>query len=219
MPLKVVDLQYGYHGKSLFKKVNLSFDKRGCYSLVGPSGSGKTTLLKCIAQIIEDYQGEVYFNELNLAKTPAKLRVQNMGYVAQQYHLFNHMNVLQNCIHPQMIVLGKSRAFAQAQAISCLESLDVLEHKDKYPSQLSGGQQQRVAMARALCMGSKFLCLDEPTAALDPVSKEKLKQVLLKLKASNHTILMSTHDIPFAQEISDEVIELNTMVSQKQPRP
>lgn len=212
MPLKVSNLEYGFkEGEPLFKNINFKLDKTGCYSLVGPSGSGKTTLLKCIAQVIEDYQGKVEYNELNLAKTPATTRVQNLGFVAQQYHLFNHMSVLDNCIHPQMHVLKKSKEQATQTALQCLESLDVSMLKDKYPNQLSGGQQQRVAMARALCMGSKFLCLDEPTAALDPISKGKLKDVLLKLKAMNHTILMSTHDIEFANEISDEVISLNSL--------
>lgn len=180
--------------KPVLNDIDFSIDPGQITVFLGLSGSGKTTLLKCMAGIYELCNGAINYNGMK-----------SVGYVSQQYQLFPHMTVYKNCTHPQRKVLGRDKIKAEETAGHFLSQFELLHLKDRYPSELSGGQQQRVAIARALGMGSQVLLLDEPTSALDPKSTEKLKSLLIQLKNKGYTIIITTHDMSFAESVMDHV--------------
>lgn len=197
-------------GKSIFFKypnaknntlANASFviPKGKITLFLGKSGSGKTTLLKCIGNIYSDYQGDISFNTKSIRQLPSNERVKSIGFVDQQYNLFPHFSVLENCMHPQVHVLNTSLIDARHLATNMLAHLGIENLASKKPNDLSGGQMQRVAIARALCMNTKVLLLDEPTSALDPESSSQLAELLETLLQDGITVIISTHDMPFAQ--------------------
>jgi len=191
---KVEQLSLSYQGtqKAALKNVSMRVRRGRVTLLLGPSGSGKTSLLRCIAGLERGYEGRI-----NIEDT--------LGYVAQQFHLFPHMTVLRNCMHPQMHVLNRKSQQAKETAAHLLEILDVGDFSARYPEELSGGQQQKVAIARALAMGAKILLLDEPTSALDPSSVGQLHNVLKRLLKEGISIVLSTHDMRFAELILDRI--------------
>lgn len=170
---------------------------------LGRSGSGKTTLLKCIAQLQSGYSGELCFEGAPISSLSAVERARSIGFVAQQLNLFAHFTVLDNCMHPQVHVLGLAHDEAKKKAMQMLEHLEVAHLASRKPRELSGGQAQRVAIARALCMSPKLILLDEPSSALDPESTLALVALLKTLLADGITIALSTHDMPFAKQILD----------------
>lgn len=183
------------------KEVNLSVNQGGLLVLLGKSGSGKSTLLRSLAGLQSLTEGKVMMEGKDVAELSATERAQNIAFVAQDYHLFPHMTVIENCTHPQEKVLGVDAKEAQLCAEGLLEQLQIQSLAQRYPHQLSGGQKQRVAIARSLAMGSKVLLLDEPTAALDPHSTEVLAKLLKKLSQEGFTIILSTHDMDFTAEV------------------
>ncbi len=197
MLIKGKKLTYTYKKAKAPTLKDISFEiKRGeTVFFLGRSGSGKTTLLKCLVGILPDFHG--------LLESPSGSF--NRGFVSQQYHLFPHMTVLQNCIHPQVHVLQRSKKEARLKAEQLLDSLGIVNLRDKYPSSLSGGQQQRVAIARSLCMDSELLFLDEPTSALDPTTTNQLKDLLCELKERGITLVISTHDMDFVKRMMEKV--------------
>lgn len=170
---------------------------------LGQSGSGKTSLLKCLANIITNYSGSLEYEQEAIIKMKRQDRVLAIGYVAQHLNLFPLMSTLENCINPQVHVLGKSYAEAKDQALLMLQLLGIANLAEQKPASLSGGQAQRVAIARALCMESKVLLLDEPTSALDPESTSKLRSILKLLLSKGMSICISTHDMNFANSLFD----------------
>jgi ABC-type polar amino acid transport system ATPase subunit len=172
---------------------------------IGKSGAGKTTLLRTLAGIITPTTGSVTINATPLNAYNAQQRAQNIGFVFQQFNLFMHMTVLQNCIDP-LIIQGISKTDAIDRAMHVLTQLDIAEKANIYPEKLSGGQQQRVAIARALCLQPSVLLLDEPTASLDPENSLQLAYILRDLASKGLTIAVSTQDIFFAKSICDRVV-------------
>jgi len=176
-------------------------------SFIGPSGAGKTTLLKAIAGLLRPSEGIITINGNNITQLKASERAHAMGYVFQQFNLFPHLSVLENCVDP-LLVYGISKEQAYERAHHMLRQLDMEAHIHKYPSELSGGQQQRTAIARALCLEPQVLLLDEPTASLDPANIHILVKIIHALKEQGLTIALSSQDTLFIGLIIDHVYYL-----------
>lgn len=189
--------------KPILKNICFELRKGRITSFIGQSGAGKTTLLKCIANLNSHYEGCIAIDGKDLKGLPSIERASSVGFVHQQFHLFPHLTVLQNCTYALKKVLGLQDEEASLRSLEILESLGMKEHASAYPNFLSGGQQQRAAIARALALRPKVLLFDEPTSALDPNSKQGLLAVLQNLKEMGITIALSTHDMPFIRQIMD----------------
>lgn len=200
---KNVSLQIG--DKTILNNVSCEVAKQRITAFIGHSGAGKTSLLKCIANLNVAYEGTITHDGTPITGLTAQQRVHAIGFVFQQFNLFPHMTVLQNCMHPMIAVLGIDSEKAQAKALLTLKSLGMDFYKDSYPSKLSGGQQQRVAIARALCLDPKVLLFDEPTSALDPQSTKTLQVLLKDLIKTGVTIALSSHDMAFVLGVMDKV--------------
>ncbi|MDT8843560.1 amino acid ABC transporter ATP-binding protein [Paraburkholderia fungorum] len=176
--------------------------------ICGPSGCGKSTLIRCINGL-ESYQGgRVMAAGYHVCDSPKELQPirRNVGMVFQQFNLFNHLTVVENCSLALRKVLGKAKSDAREIAIEQLGKVQLTSHAEKYPHQLSGGQQQRVAIARALCMSPQIMLFDEPTSALDPEMVGEVLEVMVGLAERGMTMLCVTHEMGFAREVADRVI-------------
>jgi polar amino acid transport system ATP-binding protein len=197
-----------YGGFKALTDINLSVRAGERIVLCGPSGSGKSTLIRCINHL-ENYQrGRVLVDGIHLgddAKTIHAVR-REVGMVFQQFNLFPHMTVMQNCTLAPMRARRVTRNEAEATARRLLERVQILDQADKYPAQLSGGQQQRVAIARALCMEPKVMLFDEPTSALDPEMVKEVLDTMIGLAEDGMTMICVTHEMGFARRVADRVI-------------
>ncbi len=171
--------------------------------LLGKSGSGKTTILRCIAQIEQEYTGEITFDNLPLCTLSPQERCQILGFVFQAYGLFPHMTVFNNCAQPLANLNILKRVERNERIERLLKIFEIDSLAGAYPHELSGGQQQRVAIARALALNPSFLLLDEPTSALDPENTAILIRLLLSLKEEGNGIVISTQDMIFADQLLD----------------
>jgi len=208
-----------YFGKlHVLKGVSLEVNKGEIISIIGPSGSGKSTLLRCMNQLEKIDQGIVEIEgivveasgamEAKIAATPQEVRAtyRKMGMVFQSFNLFPHMTALGNVIEAPMLVNKVAKDDAVKNAEKQLAKVGLLEKKDAFPSKLSGGQKQRVAIARALAMNPDIMLFDEPTSALDPELIGEVLSVIKNLAQEHMTMLIVTHEMGFAKEISDRVI-------------
>jgi polar amino acid transport system ATP-binding protein len=197
-----------YGGFKALTDINLSVCAGERIVLCGPSGSGKSTLIRCINHL-ENYQkGRVLVDGIHLgddAKTIHAVR-REVGMVFQQFNLFPHITVMQNCTLAPMRTHRATRNEAEATARRLLERVQILDQADKYPAQLSGGQQQRVAIARALCMEPKVMLFDEPTSALDPEMVKEVLDTMIGLAEDGMTMICATHEMGFARRVADRVI-------------
>jgi polar amino acid transport system ATP-binding protein len=176
--------------------------------LCGPSGSGKSTLIRCINSLEPHQKGEIRVDGILLgpnAKAIDAIR-REVGMVFQQFNLFPHLTVLENCMLAPMRALGLAKAEAETRARALLERVKIAEQAAKYPAQLSGGQQQRVAIARALCMQPKVMLFDEPTSALDPEMVKEVLDTMIGLAEDGMTMICVTHEMGFARQVADRVI-------------
>jgi polar amino acid transport system ATP-binding protein len=176
--------------------------------LCGPSGSGKSTLIRCINHLERYEKGRILVDGIHLddrAKTIDAVR-RDVGMVFQQFNLFPHLTVLQNCTLAPMRSRRLARREAESIARRLLDRVRVLDQADKYPAQLSGGQQQRVAIARALCMEPKVMLFDEPTSALDPELVKEVLDTMIDLAKEGITMICVTHEMGFARQVADRVI-------------
>lgn len=189
----------------ILKEVSFELRKGRITTFMGQSGAGKTTLLKCIANLHSYYEGIITCDGKDIKKFNSVERVSTLGFVLQQFHLFPHLSVLQNCTYALVKAMGMKEIEAEKRAIEILDVLNMPSLIHSFPSQLSGGQQQRAAIARALVLQPKILLLDEPTSALDPDSKKSLESLLLDLNARGITLAVSSHDMPFIRKIMDYV--------------
>jgi polar amino acid transport system ATP-binding protein len=188
--------------------INLNVLRRERIVLCGPSGSGKSTLIRCINQIEHHDKGRIIFDGVEVGPHTRgldKVR-RDIGMVFQQFNLFPHLTVLENCTLAPMKVGGMGRAEAEALARRQLEQVRIPEQANKYPAQLSGGQQQRVAIARALCMQPKVMLFDEPTSALDPEMVKEVLETMIGLAEQDMTMLCVTHEMSFARSVAHRVI-------------
>ncbi|AGF75528.1 amino acid ABC transporter, ATP-binding protein [Bartonella vinsonii subsp. berkhoffii str. Tweed] len=179
--------------------------------ICGPSGSGKSTLIRCINQLEKAQKGSICVHNIDIHAAPLyqqKNVLRKIGMVFQNFNLFPHMSVMQNCILAPMTVQGLSKKQAKERAIRYLTDVGIEKHCNKYPLQLSGGQQQRVAIARALCMEPEVMLFDEPTSALDPESVGEVLEVMVQLANTGMTMLCVTHEMGFAREVSERILFL-----------
>ncbi|MCD1262256.1 glutamine ABC transporter ATP-binding protein [Shinella sumterensis] len=204
--LEKVEKWYGaFHA---LKDINLTVRKGEKIVLCGPSGSGKSTLIRCInvLETIESGQITVAGRVLDGSGKAVDAIRREVGMVFQNFNLFPHMTVLQNCALAPMRVRGMGRAEAETLARKYLERVRILDQADKYPAQLSGGQQQRVAIARALCLEPKIMLFDEPTSALDPEMVKEVLDTMISLARDGMTMICVTHEMGFARQVADRVI-------------
>lgn len=189
--------------------------------VVGPSGSGKSTLIRCINRLEAHDQGRIVVDGIELSDDLKRIDEvrREVGMVFQQFNLFPHMTVLENCTLAPIWVRGMPEHEAEALAMSFLERVRIPEQAGKYPGQLSGGQQQRVAIARALCMNPKIMLFDEPTSALDPEMIKEVLDVMVDLADGGMTMICVTHEMGFARRVADRVIFMDEgeIIEMKEP--
>jgi polar amino acid transport system ATP-binding protein len=198
-----------WYGKfKVLSDIDLSVQPGERIVVCGPSGSGKSTLIRCINRLETVQKGRIVVDGIDL--TAAKRNVdavrREVGMVFQQFNLFPHLTILQNCTLAPMRTRGLSKEEAEAVAMKYLTRVRIPEQANKYPSQLSGGQQQRVAIARALCMSPKIMLFDEPTSALDPEMVKEVLDTMISLAEEGMTMLCVTHEMGFARSVADRVI-------------
>ena len=206
----------------VLKGIDLQAEAGEVISIIGSSGSGKSTFLRCINMLENPTEGEIQISgeQIKLkrnkigdleADDPKQLESvrQRLGFVFQNFNLWPHMTVLENIIEGPVLVLKKSRAEAIAYAEALMERVGLTDKRDVYPSMLSGGQQQRVSIARALAMDPEVMLFDEPTSALDPELVGEVLKVMRDLAAEGRTMLIVTHEMKFAREVSNKVMFLH----------
>lgn len=206
--IEIKNLHKNFGKLEVLKGVNLDIYKGEVISIIGSSGSGKSTLLRCINLLEYPTSGNIYFNNLDIVdrKTNIDQIREKIGMVFQSFNLFENMNVLDNCTIAQIKVLKKDKAEAESVAKNYLEQVGLNNFILADTRQLSGGQKQRVAIARALCMNPDVLLFDEPTSALDPEMVGEVLDVIKNLKSLGMTLIIVTHEMAFAKEISDRVV-------------
>ena len=220
--VKFSDVTKQYGELVVLDKLNLEIKKNEMVSIIGPSGSGKTTVLRVLMTLEKINQGIIHLDGEPLTHMMEKEKLifanekylrerrSKIGMVFQQFNLFPHMTALQNCIEAPIEVLGMKKEEAEERALDLLDLVGLSDKKDEHPSRLSGGQQQRVAIARALAMRPKVMLLDEITSALDPEVVGEVLNVIRSLnKEHDLTMIMDTHQMGFAREISDRVCFFN----------
>jgi len=192
----------------VLKDISLDVAEGERIVIAGPSGSGKSTLIRCINRLEAHDQGLVAVNGIELTENLKRIDEvrREVGMVFQDFNLFPHMSVLENCTLALVHVRGMAPKEARDIAMSYLERVRIPEQAEKFPGQLSGGQQQRVAIARSLCMSPKIMLFDEPTSALDPEMIREVLDVMVDLAGSGMTMLCVTHEMGFAREVADKVI-------------
>jgi len=200
-----LSLKYKNSPNPALDQVSFTIEEGRISQFLGKSGSGKTTLLKCITNLINNFEGRLSYKNQTIKTMRPEQRASSIGFVAQSFDLFPHMNVLDNCTHPQIHVLGRSKTHAESIANERLRHLGLSDFITRFPRELSGGQKQRVSIARALCMNSRLLLLDEPTSALDPESSKMLVDILKKLNQEGVSIALSTHDMSFSKNLLDRI--------------
>ncbi len=229
--IQIKDLHKAYGSLEVLKGVGLTAPRGHVISLIGSSGSGKSTLLRCCNLLEDSQQGEILFKGEPVrwkgtghGRRPADpkqvLRIRtNLSMVFQQFNLWAHMTILQNVMEAPLTVLGRDRAQVEKVARQHLDKVGIGEKCDVYPAQLSGGQQQRAAIARALCMEPEALLFDEPTSALDPELEQEVIKVIKDLAAEGRTMLIVTHDMKLAADVSDHVVFLHAGLIEEQGPP
>ena len=211
--LKIENLNKSYGDKVVLKTVSLEMKEHDIVCLMGKSGMGKTTLLRCLNQLETRDSGTITLNDLVLdsSTTRNKEFQKQVGMVFQNYNLFPHLSVLENCINAPIYHKLMTRQEAIKKAEQLLEEMELLEEKNSHPLNLSGGQRQRVAIVRACMLDPKILCFDEPTSALDSESTDKVVEMIKKLSEKEIGILIVTHDEPFVSKLGAKVIYLEQM--------
>ena len=206
--IKIKNMNKWFGDFQVLKDINLEVEKNKKIVVCGPSGSGKSTLIRCINRLEEHQKGsiEVDGTELNEnTKNIEQIRAE-VGMVFQQFNLFPHLSILDNCTLAPIWVRKMPKKKAQELAMQELEKVQISDQAQKFPGQLSGGQQQRCAIARALCMEPKIMLFDEPTSALDPEMIKEVLDAMVNLAKGGMTMIVVTHEMGFAKEVADEVI-------------
>ena len=219
--ISVNDLRKSFNGLEVLKGINTEIQKGDVVCVIGPSGSGKSTFLRCLNMLEKPSGGKVIFDGEDLAAPKANLNLhrQKMGMVFQQFNLFPHMTVLENLTCAPMMLKNVSKADAEAKAMDLLERVGLADRADTYPNKLSGGQKQRVAIVRALCMDPEVMLFDEPTSALDPEMVGEVLDVMKTLAKKGMTMIVVTHEMGFAKEVSNRVMFMDEGIIMEENSP
>ncbi len=211
MILQVNHLRKSFGTHEVLRDIDFTVNKGDVTSIIGASGSGKSTLLRCINLLENPTSGEILYHGENVVRRGfnAAAYRSHVGMVFQSFNLFNNMTVLENCIVGQVKVLKKSREEARQHALYYLEKVGMAPYINAKPRQISGGQKQRVAIARALAMDPEVLLFDEPTSALDPEMVGEVLNVMQSLAQEGMTMLVVTHEMAFARDVSNRVVYMN----------
>ena len=219
--IKIEQLEKSFGDLHVLKGINLEVDRGEVVCIIGASGSGKSTMLRCINLLETPSSGQILYHgkdisshDMNLSQYRAKV-----GMVFQSFNLFNNMTALNNCITGQVSVLKRSREEAEATAMKYLERVGMAPYINARPSQLSGGQKQRVAIARALAMEPEALLFDEPTSALDPQMVGEVLDVMRSLADDGLTMIVVTHEMAFARDVSTNVVFMSGGVICEEGKP
>ena len=206
LSLNHLEKTFGTH--QVLKDINLAVTRGEVISVIGSSGSGKSTMLRCINLLEKPTGGDILYEGVNIRDKSVKLTEYRakVAMVFQQFNLFNNMTALDNCVKPQMIVLKRTKEEATKIAREFIDKVGMSAYVNAKPSQLSGGQKQRIAIARALSMNPDVILFDEPTSALDPEMVGEVLEVMHDLAKSGYTMIVVTHEMGFAREVSDRVI-------------
>ena len=211
MPDKIIemlDVNKWFGDFQVLKDINLTVSSKQKIVVCGPSGSGKSTLIRCINRLEEHQKGKIVVDGIELSentKNIEQIRAE-VGMVFQQFNLFPHLSIVDNCALAPIWVKKIPKKQAEESALKQLEKVQILDQARKFPGQLSGGQQQRAAIARALCMEPKIMLFDEPTSALDPEMIKEVLDAMVDLAKGGMTMIVVTHEMGFAKEVADEVI-------------
>ena len=229
--IEIKNLHKSFGDLNVLNGVNLSAKQGEVISLIGSSGSGKSTLLRCANLLENSQQGEIKFSGEEIKwkgigdnRAPAdpnqvRLMRTNLSMVFQQFNLWSHMTVLQNVVEAPVSVLGLTREKAENNAHAYLNKVGIGEKWNTFPSELSGGQQQRAAIARALCMEPSALLFDEPTSALDPELEQEVIKVIKDLALEGRTMIIVTHDMKLAADVSNHVVFLHQGLIEEEGSP
>ncbi len=206
--VEIVDVHKWFGEFHALKGVSLSVARGEKIVIAGPSGSGKSTLIRCINRLERHERGHIFVDGVELNDDVKRVEAirSEVGMVFQQFNLFPHLTVLENCMLAPVWVRKMPKAQAEETARRYLARVKIPEQADKYPAQLSGGQQQRVAIARALCMSPKIMLFDEPTSALDPEMVKEVLDTMVELAREGMTMICVTHEMGFARQVADRVV-------------
>jgi len=206
--IKIQKMNKWFGDFQVLKDINLSVEKNKKIVVCGTSGSGKSTLIRCINRLEEHQEGSIVVDGTELSEDTKNIEHvrAEVGMVFQQFNLFPHLSILDNCTLAPIWVKKYPKKKAEELAMSQLEKVQISDQAQKFPGQLSGGQQQRCAIARALCMEPKIMLFDEPTSALDPEMIKEVLDAMVNLAKQGMTMIVVTHEMGFAKEVADEVI-------------
>lgn len=220
----IIDIRHlnkSFGDNEVLKDIDFSVKKGEVVSIIGSSGSGKSTLLRCVNLLEEPSGGEIIYNGNNILANGNDINLYRtkLGMVFQQFNLFNNLNVLDNCTVAQVKVLNRSKVESEDKAMKYLDQVGMSQYINAKPRQLSGGQKQRVAIARALAMEPDVMLFDEPTSALDPEMVGEVLKVMKDLANTGLTMLVVTHEMDFARDVSDRVVFMNNGVIAEEGKP
>lgn len=206
--ITIKNLTKRFSDRDILRGIDLEVKKNEVISVIGSSGSGKSTMLRCINLLEEPTSGEILFHGESVTDGGIDLNEyrSKIMMVFQQFNLFGNMSVFENCVRPQTVVLKRNKDEAKATALKYLEKVGMAEYVNARPAQLSGGQKQRVAIARALSMNPEVILFDEPTSALDPEMVGEVLDVMRELADEGITMIVVTHEMAFARDVSSRVI-------------
>ena len=221
--IRVENLQKHYNKGAIkaLDGINTEIKKGEVVVVIGPSGSGKSTFLRCLNLLEVPTGGHIYFDGVDITDVKSDINIhrQRMGMVFQHFNLFPHMTILKNMIIAPMKLQGKSEAEATELAMKLLRRVGLEDRANAYPSQLSGGQKQRIAIVRALCMQPEVMLFDEPTSALDPEMVGEVLDLIRELAREGMTMVIVTHEMGFAREVSTRVLFMDDGCVMEQNEP
>ena len=219
--IQVRNLKKNFGKNQVLKGIDIDINKGDVVCVIGASGSGKSTFLRCLNMLEVPTEGDIIFEEANLTsdKVDLNLHRQKMGMVFQQFNLFPHLTILDNLTLAPMMLKKVPKREAEEKALALLDRVGLADRAKDYPNQLSGGQKQRVAIVRALCMEPEVMLFDEPTSALDPEMVGEVLEVMQSLAQAGMTMVVVTHEMGFAREVSNRVVFLDDGVIAEEGAP
>ena len=218
--IEMIEVNKWFGDFQVLKNINLTVSSKQKIVVCGPSGSGKSTLIRCINRLEEHQKGKIVVDGIELSENTKNIEQvrAEVGMVFQQFNLFPHLSIVDNCALAPIWVKKIPKKQAEESALKQLEKVQILDQARKFPGQLSGGQQQRAAIARALCMEPKIMLFDEPTSALDPEMIKEVLDAMVDLAKGGMTMIVVTHEMGFAKEVADSIIFMDEgMIVERAP--